>query len=70
MLNNAAVASPPLAEARGIRRTGAQHPNEERVHPAAGLTPEEHGQCLASPADAVCGRLSRKRLLSASVSDA
>ena len=55
LLNNAAVASPPRTEARGVRRPGAQHPREDRHHPAAGLNPEEHGQFLVSQADVFSG---------------
>ena len=44
VLNHATVASPPHAETRGVRWPGAQHAQQGRHHPAAGINPEEHGQ--------------------------
>ena len=38
------VASPPRAQARGVRWPGAQHAHEQRQNPAAGLNPAKHGR--------------------------
>ena len=60
LLNGTTVASPPHAEARGVRWPRAQHAQEERHHPSAGLHPEEHGEYPATHALFFCCRSDRE----------